>query len=238
MLGYLFEKFVLFLDNKSQKKNFNFIIKINGNKLPIIFDIGCHKGETLDLIKKNFFFRKIYAFEPNRELVEKLKVKYKDVYFVDKAVGEKKCKKIYFKSKFSPINTLREKNKSSNYLNFKKKIISIIYATNNSDIEEEVDVISLKSFIKDLKIKSVDLVKIDTEGYEFQIINGLGNCLKKIKILLFEHHYDDSLIKNYKFSDINLLLNKSGFKLVFKNKMLFRNIYEYIYVNECKFKKI
>ena len=55
MLGYLFEKFVLFLDNKSQKKNFNFIIKINGNKLPIIFDIGCHKGETLDLIKKNFF---------------------------------------------------------------------------------------------------------------------------------------------------------------------------------------
>ena len=234
MLGYLFEKFVLFLDNKSQKKNFNYIIKINGNKLPIIFDIGCHKGETLDLIKKNFSFRKIYAFEPNKELVEQLKIKHKDVYFVDKAVGEKKGKKIYFKSKFSPINSLREKNKSSNYLNFKKKIISIIYFTNNSDIEEEVDVISLKSFIKDLKIKSIDLVKIDTEGYEFQIIKGLGNCLKKIKILLFEHHYDDSLIKNYKFSDINLLLIKNGFKLVFKSKMLFRNIYEYIYINECK----
>ena len=234
MLGYLFEKFVLFLDNKSQKKNFNYIIKINGNKLPIIFDIGCHKGETLDLIKKNFSFRKIYAFEPNKELVEQLKIKHKDVYFVDKAVGEKKGKKIYFKSKFSPINSLRKKNKSSNYLNFKKKIISIIYFTNNSDIEEEVDVISLKSFIKDLKIKSIDLVKIDTEGYEFQIIKGLGNCLKKIKILLFEHHYDDSLIKNYKFSDINLLLIKNGFKLVFKSKMLFRNIYEYIYINECK----
>ena len=52
------------------------------------------------------------------------------------------------------------------------------------------------------------------------------------------HHYDDSLIKNYKFSDINLLLIKNGFKLAFKNKMLFRNIYEYIYINECKLKNI
>ena len=98
-----------------------------------------------------------------------------------------------------------------------------------------MDVISLKTFIKNLKIQSVDLIKIDTEGYEFYVIKGLGNYLKKIKILLFEHHYDDSLIKNYKFSDINSLLVKNGFKLAFKNKMLIRNIYEYIYVNQCKF---
>ena len=235
MLSYFFEKLILFLDNKSQNKNLDFIIKINGKKLPIIFDIGCHKGETLDLIKKKFFFRKIYAFEPNKELVGTLKVKHKDVYFIDKAVGEKNCKKIYYKSKFSPINTLNKKNNFSNYLNFKKKIISKIYFNNNLDVEEEVDVISLKTFIKNLKIQSVDLIKIDTEGYEFYVIKGLGNYLKKIKILLFEHHYDDSLIKNYKFSDINSLLVKNGFKLAFKNKMLIRNIYEYIYVNQCKF---
>ena len=235
MLSYFFEKLILFLDNKSQNKNLDFIIKINGKKLPIIFDIGCHKGETLDLIKKKFFFRKIYAFEPNKELVGTLKVKHKDVYFIDKAVGEKNCKKIYYKSKFSPINTLNKKNNFSNYLNFKKKIISKIYFNNNLDVEEKVDVISLKTFIKNLKIQSVDLIKIDTEGYEFYVIKGLGNYLKKIKILLFEHHYDDSLIKNYKFSDINSLLVKNGFKLAFKNKMLIRNIYEYIYVNQCKF---
>ena len=46
MLSYFFEKLILFLDNKSQNKNLDFIIKINGKKLPIIFDIGCHKGRN------------------------------------------------------------------------------------------------------------------------------------------------------------------------------------------------
>ena len=96
MLSYFFEKLILFLDNKSQNKNLDFIIKINGKKLPIIFDIGCHKGETLDLIKKKFFFKKIYAFEPNKELVGTLKDKHKDVYLIYKAVGEKNCKKDIF----------------------------------------------------------------------------------------------------------------------------------------------
>ena len=87
------------------------------------------------------------------------------------------------------------------------------------------------------KIKSVDLVKIDTEGYEFFVLKGIGNYLKNIKMILFEHHYDNSLLKNYKFSDINFLLDKNGFYLAYKSKMMMRNIFEYIYLNSNYFKK-
>ena len=61
---------------------------------------------------------------------------------------------------------------------------------------------------------------------------GLGKNIKNVKCILFEHHYDKSLIKNYKFSDINKLLVENGFKKAFKTKMVLRNIIEYVYLNE------
>ena len=58
MFSYFFEKIILYLDNKSQNNNLNFIKKVYGRNLNIIFDIGCHEGETIDLIKKNFVIRR------------------------------------------------------------------------------------------------------------------------------------------------------------------------------------
>ena len=45
MKQIIFEKAVLFLDNISQKQNFKFIKNILGEKINVIFDVGCHKGE-------------------------------------------------------------------------------------------------------------------------------------------------------------------------------------------------
>ncbi len=237
MFSYFFEKIILYLDNKSQNNNLNFIKKVYGRNLNIIFDIGCHEGETIDLIKKKFCYKKIYAFDPNKDLVNKLMTKHCDVDFINKAVGEKRCKKTYFKSQFSAINTLNKINQSSDYYRKKSRIISLIYPKKSKNVNNLVDVISLKEFMGGKKIKSVDLVKIDTEGYEFFVLKGIGNYLKNIKMILFEHHYDNSLLKNYKFSDINFLLDKNGFYLAYKSKMMMRNIFEYIYLNSNYFKK-
>ena len=83
----------------------------------------------------------------------------------------------------------------------------------------------------DNSINSIDILKIDTEGYEFNVIKGAEIKIKKIKLVYFEHHFDDMLIKNYNFSDINDFLTKNGFKKVYKSKMPFRKSFEYIYEN-------
>ena len=74
-------------------------------------------------------------------------------------------------------------------------------------------------------------MKIDTEGYEFNVIKGLQANHKIIKFIYFEHHYDDMIKKNYTFKDINLILKKFGFQKVFKSKMIFRKSFEYVYKN-------
>ena len=81
-------------------------------------------------------------------------------------------------------------------------------------------------------IKKIDLLKIDTEGYEFNVLKGASLILKKIKLVYFEHHYDDMIIKNYKFGDIHNLLKKKKFKMIKKSKMIFRKSFEYVYENQ------
>ena len=73
---------------------------------------------------------------------------------------------------------------------------------------------------------------MDTEGHELEILKGSKKNLKNIKTIVFEHHYDNMLKKNYTFSDINLFLKKNSFKKVFKIKMPFRKSFEYIYINK------
>ena len=58
---------------------------------------------------------------------------------------------------------------------------------------------------------------------------GLKNDLKIAKLIMFEHHYHNMLIKNYKFRDIHQLLKKNNFKQIYKYKMAFRKTFEYIY---------
>ena len=51
-------------------------------------------------------------------------------------------------------------------------------------------------------------MKIDTEGYEFEILLGLESKIQLVDIIMFEHHYDNMIKKSYTFEDINKLLIK------------------------------
>ncbi len=90
----------------------------------------------------------------------------------------------------------------------------------------------LSDYITKRKIESIDFLKIDTEGYEFEVLKGTQSSMHKIRFILFEHHYDDMIIKNYFFSDIHNLLIKNHFIQLFKSKMPFRKTFEYIYENK------
>ena len=95
MKEIIFEKIVLFLDNISQRQNLKFIKSLLGEDISVIFDVGCHKGETINLILKYFKVEKIYAFEPNEALINNIdKSKYQNTKFVKKALGEKNKVKI------------------------------------------------------------------------------------------------------------------------------------------------
>ena len=129
-------------------------------------------------------------------------------------------------------NTFNNLNMSSKYLK-KKKFITTLFGIKKF-IKNKVPtkIIPLKDLIKEEKIEKIDLIKIDTEGFEFNTLIGMDGEIKKVKFILFEHHYDNMIIKNYKFKDIHSLLINNGFQNVYKTKMPFRKSFDYIYENQ------
>ena len=227
------------IDYYNKKKIINYFkFNLSRSKLNI-FDIGAHKGETIDLFLNNFNIDKIYAFEPNYELFNYLRNKYyseKKVLIYNMGIGqidELKNLNIMIDSSSSTFHSL---NKNSKYFKKKNKILSFFSKKNNylKNIQE-VKLVNLSKLILKNKINQIDILKIDTEGYEYYILKGLNeDDFKKIKYIYFEHHYDLMIKKGYKYSDINKFLVKNNFYKKYKLKMNFRKSFEYIYENKEK----
>jgi FkbM family methyltransferase len=224
-----------FLDHFQQKK----IIKLINSKFSkpiVVFDIGAHYGETIKLFLNNLKIQKIYSFEPspyNYQVLKKNISKYQPnkVEIFNFGLGEKISKKYINQTVESSSSTINKINKDSKYLKRKLKILNI----KDKDTfyhKLPIEVSTLDTFIEKKNIQNIDLLKIDTEGYEFNVLKGLSNYSHKIKLIYFEHHYDDMIIKDYKFGDINKLLKDKGFSMIKKSKMLFRKSFEYVYENQ------
>ena len=224
-----------FLDHFQQKK----IIKLINSKFSkpiVVFDIGAHYGETIKLFLNKLKIQKIYSFEPspyNFQVLKKNISKYQPnkVEIFNFGLGEKISKKYINQTVETSSSTINKINKDSKYLKRKLKILNI----KDKDTfyhKLPIEVSTLDTFIEKKNIQNIDLLKIDTEGYEFNVLKGLSNYSNKIKLIYFEHHYDDMIIKDYKFGDINKLLKDRGFSMIKKSKMLFRKSFEYVYENQ------
>jgi len=232
---YFAKKFLDFFDYFYQKKIFKYLKKFLGENINIAIDVGAHRGETINKLNNFFKIKKIIAFEPSKEnfkYLEKIKDnKYQNIEIYNLGCGNEN-KKTNLKFAFeSSSSTISEINLNSKYFKLKKKLF--LGLTNKKLFtNEEIEIIKLDDFLDSHRINEIELLKIDTEGYEFEVVKGLANKLQNIKIIYFEHHYDDMVKKKYTFRDINSFLINNNFKQIFKIKMPFRKTFEYIYINE------
>ena len=128
----------------------------------------------------------------------------------------------------SSSSTINNINQESKY--FKRKF-NLLNIQNKKKIYEsfKLKTETLDNYMYQNNFNRISFLKIDTEGYEYEILIGLKKKIKSIDTIMFEHHYDNMIIKEYTFSDINYLLKKNDFYQVFKSRMPFRKSFEYIY---------
>ncbi len=226
------------IDLKHKKNIYKNLQKLFNKKIDIVFDIGGHKGETsLDLLKK-FKIEKIFIFEPVQDSFKKMSnnlIKQKNKCEINKfnfALGNETKEILINKTAESSSSTINQININSNYYKRKNKILKFFFKNKNFQSKEKIKLKKISDFFDEYSVSSVDLMKIDTEGYEYFILNDLNNRIKKIKAIYFEHHYDFMIVKNYTFSQIHSLLTKNGFFKFNKSKMPFRKTFDYIYINK------
>ena len=220
-----------------KKRIIKFIKKNLGiSSIELFLDIGAHKGESIDFFSNNLKIKKIISFEASPINFEILKKKYynkKNLIIENKALSSKEDIKIFNQCDESSSSTFSEINESSKYLKKKMNFLNISKVENFFS-KQTIKTVPLEKYLDDNNINKVDIIKIDTEGHEFEILKGLKTSIKKIDVIIFEHHYDNMIKKNYTFFEINNFLKKNSFIKVFKIKMPFRKSFEYIYVKNIQ----
>ena len=160
-------------------------------------------------------------FEPQKNIFKKIKIKYehkKNIKIYNCAISDKSTfKDIYINQHdlTSSLSTLDVEN--NKYLQLKAKLFG---PTGPGMIlkKTKVKTKKLSEMIKLNNIKKIDLVKIDTEGHEYEVLKGIQGDIKKIRYILIEFR-NDKIYLSYSPNKIHSYLIKNNFVL--------KNIYKF-----------
>ncbi len=203
-----------------------------------ILDVGANKGQSIDFFLGINPNAKITAFEPNKKLFQLLEEKYKNngnIILNNLGVSNTNGELEFNENILDETSTFESLNLDSKYLEKKAKVLGV---TKESIIVDKykVAVITLSEFLKSNESSSFDVLKIDVEGHELPVLEGLfsnGNQFK-IRLIQLESHNDDMYLSNSKHKDIDQLLNKNGYFEIAKIKHGFGDFAEIIYENKDK----
>ena len=220
------------IDHYIHQKNIIKALKKEKLKIEIFFDIGAHKGKYTDLILKEYNIKKAYLFEPQVKMFNFIKEKYKDKNFINvnsQGVSNKTENVSFYINKHNLTSSLKKLNPKNKYLNLKSKLFN---TSLDGMIENNLDIktIKLNEFFLENNILNVDLIKIDTEGHEYEVLAGLEGKIKFIKAFLIEFH-DDHTYLNYSSNKIENILLKNNFFLKKKIKFPFTTWEDRLYLN-------
>ena len=221
---------------KIKKKNyrdFDQILKrILKNNNNIIFDVGANKGQSLDRYRKIFKNTLFYSFEPSLEAFKVLKLKYENystIKLFNIALGSEKKKKFFYEYKNNELSSFIKINKK--FDETKKKI--------------SVEIDTIDSIFKKNNLKKINLLKMDTQGYEEPILIGAKNLIaeQKIDLIELEIILGDYYEKFSSFKKIEDTLSSGGYRLlaldrrlnIFENKKFYFNA---LYASHNIYKKL
>ena len=194
-------------------------IKLIGKEINFSIDIGANVGKYTKLLLTETN-SEVIAFEPLPKAFEELKEIEKNfssrLNVYNFGIGNKNSN--------LELNYSTEKSELASFIEDLDKL-SFIDSKNNKKII--VEVMTLDSFFKKYeqtyKEKEIDLLKIDTEGFELEVLNGASETLinKKPKFIQIEFNWHQLFREQtiYKFSKI--LSNYEVFKILpFGNSLI------------------
>ena len=233
------------------EKDIGEILKIK-RKFPVIFDIGSNIGSFTKELSKSIDYDQFHLFEPCTQICNYSKQNLESIRGIvinNKGISNKNEDKILYKcpqlnKKIRTVGVLEvggkdvlkvrgcggESNIGWNTM-FTGGDLGQKYTDKSSGIhgfykymdKENVSCITIDDYVKINKLSSVDLIKIDVEGYEGPVLEGALKSIEMFKPILFveiswgkEHPqwrtnkliYEKILNMGYKTVNCNDLLNE------------------------------
>jgi FkbM family methyltransferase len=177
----------------------------------VIFDVGANEGQTMATFRRQFPNASIYCFEPYKQAFEILQSNAGNnprINLYNVALGEDDRTATLFCNRSSQTNSLLKNSKDIERFAPKEWIDPIGVV--------DVQVCKLDTFCKNNEIKTIDLLKIDSQGDEANVLVGASELLKSQRIrliyleVLFVPYYEGQAF----FEQVYLKLRSHSYKLV------------------------
>lgn len=164
----------------------------------IVIDVGANVGKFSQSIRTLNPHRKIIAIEPQPELAASLRQVIGEngsVYSV--GCGESKSESKLFRSEVNDSKATLDSSRSENYV--------------------QVKIETLESILFSENFKQIGILKVDTEGYDFEVLKGLNSLWETSppKIIIFEIMWR-SLVFDNQPTDIGKYLQSKGYNYFYR----------------------
>lgn len=182
------------------------------NSQPIMFDVGANTGQTVKRLRKHFTKGPIHCFEPNPTTFAQLKENVAgqpDVYAWESGLAATTGEITFFQNSNSAMSSFLKLGE--NGWGDEKKTTA--------------PVTTIDQFCAEQKIDTIDILKLDTQGFELEVLKGAEATIanKKIKLVYCEVIFSKMYEDLPSFGDLYNYLNDRGFHLVSIYSMNYRN---------------
>ncbi len=148
---------------------------------PVILDVGANEGQSIARFKKTFPSSVIHSFEPGRAAFQRLSEQaqaYTGVHLWNCAVGAAPGEQVLFENTNTDMNSFLPLS-SAGWGQVKG--------------ESLVKMTTIDDFLKTNGIQRVDILKSDTQGYDYEVLKGAEETIRanKIGLIYFEFIFSD-----------------------------------------------
>lgn len=186
---------VLNYENNSHSGENNFLhYELEHINDGIVLDVGANLGGYCSAIRELYKDCTIYAFEPHPKTYNQLEKNTKNfnIKSLNLGVGASDGTLVLYDY---------ASNDGSQHASLYKGVIEKIH--NRQAVEHSVKVIAIDDFIAEKEIKKVYLLKIDTEGHEYEVLKGAKLSIKSGVIDIIHLEFNEmNVISRVFFKDI------------------------------------
>src|SRR5437867_13004736 len=134
--------------------------KLAATPAPLIFDVGANRGQTIEQFRRYFERPLIHAFEPGRSAFAELQRRsagISDLVLNNTALGARAESRSFLDNDHDDMSSFLEPS---------------VTAWGEIKSRYPVDVITLDDYCEARGIGRIDILKIDTQGFDLQVLAG------------------------------------------------------------------
>ena len=171
---------------------------------PVVFDVGANVGQTIARVRHFMPGATIHSFEPSESTFEELRERYGDdplIHLNRVALGARREERKLFENVSSEMTS---------FLPLGEHGWGSVAATTLVPVE------TLDDYCRRAGVARIDLLKLDTQGFELEVLRGGSQTLAagRVTLLLAEVFFAAVYERVPSFCEVQQVLSEHGFALV------------------------